>query len=150
MGLAGGAQWGKLRNVAIWPGGSGMGDKTVVEKLGLKAGQRMVLLRVPDGVAQGIGALPDGVALGLDTADSADVAVLFARDRAQLLAQLAGARAMMVDGGRLWLAYLKGRAGRQGGINRDSIAILAADFGLAAVSIIVVDADWSALRVKPV
>ncbi|MEO8242143.1 MAG: hypothetical protein ABI832_07495 [bacterium] len=120
-----------------------MAEKPAAVKLGLKPGERLVVLRPVAGLADILGALPAGAVM----ADSGEVVLMFSHDRAELLAGLAAAKAA---GGRLWLAYLKAVPGRKPDLNRDSLRELVAGHGLETVSQVALNADWSALRVKVV
>ncbi len=50
----------------------------------------------------------------------------------------------------LWLAYPKGSSKKYPGVdlNRDSLHALMAELGLDGVSLVALDADWSAMRFK--
>jgi hypothetical protein len=51
--------------------------------------------------------------------------------------------------GMLWLAYPKGTSGIATDINRDKLWQLAAPFGIRPVAIVAFNAQWSALRFRP-
>src|SRR4051812_30913007 len=124
-----------------------MSDKTIADKMFLKNATSMAILngaahpalcaQMP---AELLGA-GDGVA---------DVVLMFALDQRELDRFLPKALARLGDKGALWVGYLKGTASRKTDINRDTVNATAETLGATAVSIIAIDQDWSALRLKRV
>lgn len=49
-----------------------------------------------------------------------------------------------------WIAYPKGSSKKKLDINRDSIRMTVAEFGITTVSAISIDDTWSALRFRPI
>ena len=97
-----------------------------------------------------LGAVPEGA----QRASAADGActhfLVFARGSSELVRALPQAKAALAPGAALWVAFYKGVSGKSGDISRDMIREHAMTLGLAAVSIVSLDADWSALRLRPV
>jgi hypothetical protein len=127
-----------------------MGEKTVAQKLGLKAGRKLVIKQQPEEVAALIGALPLGAELVTDGAKPSVLILMFARDKAALVKGLPACKRQLEPGGALWVAYIKGTSGKKTDINRDSIREFVGTLGLDTVSQIALDDDWSALRLKVV
>lgn len=122
-----------------------MSDKTIADKLFLKNAKSMVVINGkanPGLVAQ----LP--AELIKEDADTVDVVLLPALNQAELAQYLPQALARLNEKGSLWIAYLKQSASKATDIDRDSIDAYARQQGAAAVAIISVDLDWSALRLK--
>jgi hypothetical protein len=132
-----------------------MGEKTVAQKLGLKAGRKLVIKQQPEEVAALIGALPLGAELVTDGTKPNALILMFARDKAALVKGLPACKRQLEPGGALWVAYIKGTSGKKTDINRDSIRAgqhsrVCRYPGLDTVSQIALDDDWSALRLKVV
>lgn len=126
-----------------------MSEKTVAQKLGLKAGKMLLLRLPPDGVAALIGALPSGAELIFDdTTKPCALILMFARDKAALAKGLPECKRTLAPGGALWVAYIKGTSALTTDINRDRIREYVATVGLDTVAQIAIDDDWSALRLK--
>lgn len=89
--------------------------------------------------------LPAG-ARHVDALDSADTAVVFARDAASLRDVLERHRGQLTRTGILWVAYPKGN---RADINRDSVWPILSEYGLRPIGQIAVDHVWSALRFRP-
>lgn len=117
-------------------------------KLQLKAGQRVVVLNAPSAPEALLGSPPEGAQYILE-GGSADAVVAFARESAELRTLLdAGSRAAAGD--RLfWVCYPKGGSGVKTDLKRDSVAAIAREFPLQAVSQVAIDETWSALRLRP-
>jgi hypothetical protein len=127
-----------------------MSEKTVAQKLGLKAGKTLLVRQQPDDIAALIGALPAGAELVTAKNKPCALILMFAKDRAALAIGLPGCKRQLEPGGALWVAYIKGTSSKKTDINRDSIGEYVATLGLDTVSQIAIDDDWSALRLKVV
>ena len=126
-----------------------MSDKSVVEKLMLKPGGRLLVLNAPPGYLEQMGALPAGATL-VPIPGPADVIQGFVTSRAQLEARLTELKAALAPKGILWIAYPKLTLPLKGDVNRDGVAACAQTVGLQAVAVFSIDDDWSALRLKVV
>ena len=125
-----------------------MSDKTVVEKLLLKAGQTLLLVNAPDGYEGTIGRLPAGAAVLRQPAGAPDVIQVFAKSKADLLASLPPLKGLAKPNGIIWITYPKGGAKAGTDVNRDIIWALVREMGLDLVANFSVDSVWSALRAK--
>ena len=120
-----------------------MTERSVASKLLIKPGQTVRLIGADAAQSALLGPLPDG-ATATGSGTTADVALLFARDRGrldELLPQLEPFRASTV----VWLCYPKGNTTD---LNRDVIRVHVETLGWEAVGIVALDQAWSALRVK--
>ena len=122
-----------------------MSEKTIADKMYLKNAKSLAILNGavhPRVVEQ----LPQS--LIVDDATPADVVLLFALNRDQLVQFLPEALNRLGEKGSLWIAYLKQTASKATDINRDSISAYAKENGITGVAMISMDSDWSALRLK--
>lgn len=103
-----------------------MSDKSVAEELFLKPGSSLLLVNAPSNAKSLLGSLPKGTKLIADPSSTADVAVLFARDRKELEANLGKLKKRLNPKGALWLAYNKGTSKQKADIKRGSIREYAA------------------------
>jgi hypothetical protein len=121
-----------------------MSEKPTAAKLQIRDGYGVLFVGHADAAAL-VGELPDGAHSVSDPA-TADAAVIFVADRAELderivgLSELTAARAV-------WFCYPKGNTTN---INRDSIRGQLDEAGWEVVTAVSVDATWSALRAKHV
>jgi hypothetical protein len=129
---------------------SDMSEKTVAQKLGLKAGKTLLVRQQPDDIAALVGPLPPGAKLVTAENTSCALILMFAKDKSALAKALPGCKQQLEPDGALWVAYIKGTSTKTTDINRDSIRAYVATIGLDTVSQIAINDDWSALRLKVV
>jgi predicted CoA-binding protein len=125
-----------------------MSDKTVAEKLLIKAGYRVLLVNAPDGYENILKALPQGVKILEKLSKNIDLIQLFVNTLAELEAELIAIKPLLKPDGILWLSYPKKTSKIKADINRDSINAYAKTIGLQGVSMVSIDETWSALRLK--
>ena len=80
-----------------------MSEKTVAQKLGLKAGKPLLVRQPPDDVAALIGWLPADAELITAEDKPCALILMFARDRAALAKELPGCKRQLEPGGALWV-----------------------------------------------
>ena len=126
-----------------------MGQKTLLQKLGIKPGNRVELIGAPAGYAEQL--LSGETPFTMETGGSGvDVLQVFLRSLAELHAGIAGWKGRLAPGGILWVCYPKGTSGIKTDINRDIIWREVKQYGLDAVAMFAVDDTWSAMRLKRV
>jgi hypothetical protein len=112
----------------------------VKKKLQLKPGMTLAVVNARPGYPVPEGAEP--------ATAQADALLLFAENRAELDAGL-GVVGSVRPGGILWIAYRKGGARAGTDLDRDILREYLQPKGLTAVSLVALDATWSAMRFKP-
>jgi hypothetical protein len=123
--------------------GAAMSDKPIAERLQVKGDRSLAVLGAPADADRLVGAMH-----ARTDAQTADVVVLFAKDRASLDRDLPAVLAQLRAGAILWIAYPKLTSPLAGDLHRDVIRALAPGHGLDPVAQIAIDDDWSALRLK--
>ena len=127
-----------------------MPEKTVAEKLLIKAGYRVSIVNPPTNYLSTTGKLPGGVTSVSPGEGNVDFIQLFVSSRKELEASLPELKAALKNNGLIWVTYPKGTSKVKADINRDTIAEYAKSIGLQAVAMVSVDETWSALRLKAV
>jgi len=132
-----------------------MSEKSVAQKLIIKPGTQVRVVKSPIDIIHLLGTLPEGASLvdlsdGAETILLADLILLFVDNRVDLEALLPGLRTALTKQGTVWVAYHKGTSQIKTDINRDSINAYASTLGFQGVAMISINEDWSALRLKPV
>jgi hypothetical protein len=125
-------------------------DKTVAEKLYIKANYKILLINAPAGYQSVLGELPPGVTILEKPAGLVDMIQMFITSKKELEEQLGGLKQWLKPNSLLWVAYPKGTSKIKVDINRDSINAYAQSIGLQGVAMISIDDTWSALRLKRV
>lgn len=118
-------------------------------KLGLHPGETLVVRGRPAASVKG---LLDDVEVRVAGRGRGDVTLIFAGSLADVRAA-AGAIAEAAATGRCWVAYRKGASRRSSGpdvLHRDTLQAELHRHGLDGVTLVALDPEWSALRVKAV
>jgi hypothetical protein len=123
-----------------------MAEKSVLQKLQLKTGQRAAVLNAPDSYEAVARQIPDAARALNGTFDFIHV---FVTRRADVLRDGPGWRGALAPQGILWASYPTGKA-IPTDLNRDKLREAPRQVGLEAVSQVAIDDAWSALRAKPI
>jgi hypothetical protein len=124
---------------------AGYSGTPLPQKLGIRAGSRVALVRAPEGF-DGLEELPDGVRLRWQARGAQDVVVFFATRLAELERRFdALARAVEPAGG-LWIAWPKRTAGVATDLTENVVRDVGLAHGLVDNKVCAVDDTWSGLR----
>ncbi len=121
--------------------------RTLAQKLGLTAGERVAVVGAPAGFADQLGTLPDGARLTADATTLAGRFIWFVTSRRQLDTALARL-SVLVTTQVTWLAWPKAASGRQTDINGNDVREAGLGAGLVDFKVCSVDATWSGLAFK--
>jgi hypothetical protein len=125
---------------------SGYSGTPLPQKLGIKEGHRVALLREPDGFRETLGELPDGVSVSKRTGRDIDIIIAFFTRRSELGRRLPVLMdAMDVDGG-LWISWPKRSSGVETDLTEDVLREICLPLGLVDNKVCAVDETWSGLR----
>ncbi len=121
----------------------------ISKKLGIKAGQAVLLLGAPAGMEALLGNLPAGAHFVAVGDGPAEVVVAFAHTREDLAAIAPRARDALKLGGYLWFAYPKLTAESAGELKREVVwEVVSAAIEQRPVTQVALDDTWSALRFR--
>ena len=124
--------------------------KSVATKLGLKAGQRFLVLNAPRGYMDALGPVPSGVMVKTKGEGPFDVIQALVSSHDELSRDLAVGKRHASSTTPVWITYPKGGGGIPTDLNRDRIRAFVEARGWKAVALFAVDATWSALRLRAV
>jgi hypothetical protein len=125
-----------------------MWEKSVAQKLMIKAGYKVLFVNAPDGYETVLGKLPEGVEVLQTTTRGIDLIQVFISSEAELEAHLNILPALLKPTGILWVSFPKGTSKIPVDINRNTINSYAGTIGLQGVALVAIDKTWSALRLK--
>ena len=130
---------------------AGYSGTPLPQKLGVKEGHRVATVGAPAGFTTLLGTLPTGASIGPLASKAkqpplVDVIVVFVKQRADLVAQLATCRPRMQQAGGLWIAWPKKSSGVATDITEQTIRDVALPTGLVDNKVCAIDATWSGLR----
>jgi hypothetical protein len=119
------------------------------KKLGIHAGDKLLLLDVPGGWS--VPDLPDGVTTVRETLKSSsdapvDLAIAFCPTLARLRELVPVLAPRIFPAGALWIAWPRRAGGHESDIRDHDIRDVALALGLVDVKVAALDEDWSGLR----
>ena len=126
-----------------------MADTPITKKLGMKAGQSMLILNAPDGYIASLGTLPEKSSVQTAAGGTFDFVQVFVSDMAGIHRYAPTAIQALKLGGLLWITYPKKTSKLKSDISRDVLWEELSDTGMRPVTMIAIDDTWSALRFRP-
>jgi len=126
-----------------------MPPSSLIKKLRIQPGQRLLILNPPPGYVESLGPLPEGTQLVSATAKEVDFCHLFVANSAQLGELLPTALSACTYDGLLWISYPKKSSKVKSDLSRDTFWELPGETGLRPVTQVSIDKTWSALRFRP-
>jgi hypothetical protein len=121
--------------------------RTVAQKLGIAAGERVAAIGAPRDFAAALGPLPAGARLTAAFAADVDRVVWFLRSRAELRVAL-GRLAASLRSQVAWLSWPKKASGVMSDLDGNVVREAGLAAGLVDFKVCSVDATWSALAFK--
>ena len=127
-----------------------MGDNPLLKKLGVRAGQRMLIVHAPADYIRVLGTLPKGAEVRTSADGLFDFVQLFVQSKSDIAAHAVGVISVLKPGGVLWFSYPKKSSGVETDITRDIGWEEVGSMGWRPVSQVAIDDTWSALRFRPI
>lgn len=117
-----------------------------MQKLGIKAGARIVLLAEPPDYTATLGELPPDVLVEHKLAGKFDFVHIFATTKAGLEKKFAAAKSHLLPDGLVWISWPKKAAKMKTDLNENLIREIGLGLGLVDVKVCAVDETWSGLK----
>ena len=124
-----------------------MSNKSILAKLHLIPGRKMLVLNPPASYIEKAGEIPPGAELVLEAQEASFIQV-FLRTHAELEDALKRYSPLVQSNGMLWITSPKLTSALKGAVQRDTINAYAQQNGWIGIAMISIDEDWSALRLK--
>ncbi|MEQ1784797.1 MAG: DUF3052 domain-containing protein [Hyphomonadaceae bacterium] len=125
---------------------AGYSGKSLIEKLGLKAGTKAIVIAPP----ANYGELTDNAAItpkkSAPATGNFDYIPLFVKSTADLARDLPKLEPRLADGGMIWVSWPKKTSKLFVDLTEDGIRKLCLPMSLVDVKVCAVDADWSGLK----
>jgi hypothetical protein len=125
---------------------AGYSKTPLAQKLGIKAGAKVVTLGAPAGYRKWLAPLPDKVSFADKTSAGSEFVHLFVTERRILEAELKRLRKLLANTGTLWVSWPKKSSGVATDITEDVIREVCLPLGLVDVKVCAVDEVWSGLK----
>jgi predicted CoA-binding protein len=124
-------------------------ESSLVKKLLIKPGYSILLTNAPTGYREELGTLPDGAKIVEAPQHEVDMVQLFVSSKAELHQYAQQAIDAVKKEGLLWICYPKGSTKAKLDINRDILWNEMAPYHQTGVTLIAINATWSAMRFRP-
>jgi hypothetical protein len=121
---------------------------SLLQKLVVKTGYKLIIINPPDGYLDRIGSLPESTNYIEMNTQPADVIQVFVKTMDEVLPNVEVWKKSLKPNGILWITYPKGTSKVKTDLNRDILWKQLKDYGFDAIAIFSVDATWSAMRFK--
>jgi hypothetical protein len=127
---------------------AGYSGTPLPQKLGIKAGHRVAVLRAPAEFGRVLGTLPDAVRLdnALRGKVPYDVIVLFVTRSVDLARRFVATARHLDPSGGFWVAWPKKASGVATDVTEDTVRNIALEAGLVDNKVCAIDETWSGLR----
>lgn len=126
-----------------------MAESSLIKKLGIKPGQKMLIMNMPEGYMQTLGNLPKGAEIQTKAEGVFDFVQVFMHNKADIDNYATTAIQVLRPGGLLWFSYPKKSSKVKTDITRDIGWESVKSVGWRPVTQIAIDETWSALRFRP-
>lgn len=125
---------------------AGDSDKPLRDKLGIKPGDRIVVLNPPAHYWQLLGTLPPGIELARQLEAPLDFIHYFVTDRQPLKDNFLQLQNALAQDGMLWISWPKGSSRLKGELNENIVRQIGLEYGMVDVKVVAIDTDWSGLK----
>jgi hypothetical protein len=125
---------------------AGYSKTPLAQKLGIKAGAKVVALGAPAGYRKWLAPLPEGVSFSDKPEAGSSFIHLFVSERRTLEKELKRLRKTLADTGTLWISWPKKSSGVATDITEDVIREVCLPLGFVDVKVCAVDETWSGLK----
>ena len=128
------------------PRSAGYSRRTLVEKLGIKPGQRVVVLGAPVDFARTLGALPRGTTLTRRLSPASAMIIAFSKSHSALEAVFGRWKGALDQDGTLWVCWPKRTSRTVTDLSENDVRDVGLAGGLVDVKVCAIDEMWSGLR----
>ena len=125
---------------------SGYSGKPLATKMGIKPGQRIIILHAPEGYQATLGGALDDVDVAHELSGTFDLIQYFVTERAAYERDFPRLRDALTTAGMLWVSWPKKAAKMVTDLDENFIREFGLANGLVDVKVIAVDERWSGLK----
>jgi hypothetical protein len=125
---------------------AGYSGTPLVQKLGVKPGQRVLVIDPPKGYRSLLQPLPEKAKIVTAAKPPLAFVHLFTTRRADLESRLPALLEQLEPAGVIWVSWPKKTSGVETDITEDTIREVALSLGLVDIKVCAVDATWSGLK----
>jgi hypothetical protein len=127
---------------------AGYSGTPLLQKLGVREGSRLAVIKPPPGFVHSLPGLPIGATLSQRGTSEADVIVWFIKSARELDTIGSAIERMPPASGMLWVAWPKKASGVVTDLTEDVVRGVALRVGLVDTKVCAIDETWSGLRLS--
>jgi len=125
---------------------AGYSPTPLAQKLGIRAGAEIYVVRAPDGYPELLAPLPEGVTFVARVSRTTDLVHVFASSKAELANALRSYRATLNPTATIWVSWPKKSAKLPTDITEDTVRAVALPLGFVDIKVCAVTDVWSGLK----
>jgi len=125
---------------------AGYSGTPLVQKIGIKSGDRLLLLNPPAGFEKELAPLPGDVKLATPKAAPLNVAICFAPNRKELDRALPAVKPKLAQNGMVWVGWPKKASKVPTDLDENIIRDIGLALGLVDVKVCAINDIWSGLK----
>jgi hypothetical protein len=126
-----------------------MAENALAKKMKLRAGQRAALVKAPEGYLKELSPLPNGVELAEKLTGKFDWVQVFVKNKTELDNLISSVVRVLKPDTLVWISYPKGTSKLQTDLTRDRGWEVLRTLDLKWLTLISVNATWSAFGLRP-
>ena len=120
---------------------------SLVKKLGIKPGDKLLLVNIPENYDSLIDQWPDEIVLiSEEEGEEIDFIHFFTQDMAELEIKFPNLKKKLRKGGGFWVSWPKSRSKLQKDLNGNDVRRIGFETGLVDVKVCAVDEGWSGIK----
>jgi hypothetical protein len=125
---------------------AGYSKRSLVEKLGIKSGQKIYIGNPPRNYHETLGALPEKVVLANALQGTCDFIQFFSKEKSEVESTFPQLKKNLAVNGALWVSWPRGASGIKTDLNENMVREIGLKNGLVDVKVCAVDDVWSGLK----
>jgi hypothetical protein len=126
-----------------------MAGSALAKKLGIREGQRLLIINAPEGYVDSLAPLPEYAEVQTTPDGAFDFVQVFVHSRADVEQYARTAIGALKPGGLLWFTYPKKTSKIKTDIHRDLGWDAVTNAGMEGIASVSVDDTWSGIRFRP-
>lgn len=125
---------------------AGYSQRPLVAKLGIKAGQQILILNPPPDYARTLGELPAGVVQHAHLQAELDFIHFFTKEQTELADRFPQLKQALAQNGKLWISWPKRVAKIPTDLDENLVRAIGLNHGLVDIKVAAIDFVWSGLQ----
>lgn len=120
--------------------------RPLINKLGIKSGQKILILQSPENYLSELGELPDNITLNKKLTSNLDFIHFFTKDSTELRLYFPQFKKSLNQNGMLWISWPKLKSKIKTDLNENIVRDIGLEAGLVDVKVCAINDIWSGLK----